>query len=88
MWQCPVKGYSLLDQMTCRNLNTSSVNLMLGPVNHTPLLDQMSIQFQFMLRNTVVASVHEFYVLKKKKHYVNTKTLFTTPCVYYKCSVD
>jgi hypothetical protein len=24
MWQCPVKGYSLLDQMTSRNLSTSS----------------------------------------------------------------
>ena len=25
MWQCPVKGYSLLDKMTSRNLSTSSV---------------------------------------------------------------
>jgi hypothetical protein len=57
------------------------VNLMLGPVIRTPLLDRMSIQLQFTLRNTVVASVHEFYVLEKKMHYVNTKTLFTTPCV-------
>ena len=59
MWQCPVKGYSLLDEMTSRNLSTTSgvcdspVNLMLGPDIHTPLLDQMSIQLQFTFGNTV-----------------------------------
>ena len=44
----PVKGYLLLDQMTSRNLITSSVecechvNLMVGPVIRTPLLNRMS----------------------------------------------
>ena len=52
MWQCPVKGYSLLDKMTSRNLSTCGgcecpVNLILGPVIRTPLLDQISIQLQF-----------------------------------------
>jgi hypothetical protein len=57
----PVKGYSLLDQMTSRNLSISSVkyvnqcsvNLMLGPVIRTPLLDRMFIQLQFTLGYTV-----------------------------------
>ena len=54
----PVKGYSLLDQMTCMNLSTSSVeyefhvNFMVGPVIRTPLLDGMSIQLQFTFGNT------------------------------------
>jgi len=53
-----VKGYSLLDQMACRNLSTSfvececHVNFMAGPVIRTPLLDRMSIQLQFTLGNT------------------------------------
>ena len=63
MWKCPVKGYSLLDQMTSRNLSTSSgvcecpVNLMLGPVIHTPLLNQMSIQLQYTLGTTGIMSI-------------------------------
>ena len=43
--------------MTSRNLSTCGgcecpVNLILGPVIRTPLLDQMSIQLQFTLWNT------------------------------------
>jgi hypothetical protein len=62
----PVKGYLLLDQMTSRNLITSSVecechvNLMVGPVIRTPLLDRMSIQLQFILGSTSV--IHFFFV--------------------------
>jgi hypothetical protein len=66
MWQCPVKiglvqkkSCSLLDQMTSRNLEhllcgvcECPINLMLGPVIHTLLLDRMSIQLQFTLGNT------------------------------------
>jgi hypothetical protein len=54
----PVKCYSLLDQVTSRNLSTSSVecechvNFMVGPVIRTPLLDRMSIQLQFTFGNT------------------------------------
>jgi hypothetical protein len=55
-WFDPVKGYSLLDQMTggesehihC-GVCECPVNLMLGPVIRTLLLDRMSIQLQFTL---------------------------------------
>jgi hypothetical protein len=62
-----VKGYLLLDQMTSRNLITSSVecechvNLMVGPVIRTPLLDRMSIQLQFILGSTYV--IHFFFII-------------------------
>jgi hypothetical protein len=53
MGQCPVKGFFITgpnDQYES-DLITSEcpVNLMLGPVIRTPLLDQMSIQLQFTL---------------------------------------
>jgi hypothetical protein len=48
-WFGLIKGYSLLDQMTSKNLSTifggvceCPVNLMLGPVIHTSLPDQMT----------------------------------------------
>ena len=52
----PVKGYSLLDQRPVGicGICECPVNLMLGPVIRTPLLDRMSIQFQFTLGNTVL----------------------------------
>ena len=55
-WFGLVKGYSLLDQRTSRNLSISGVcecpvNLMLGPVFLTPVLDRMSILLQFTLGN-------------------------------------
>ena len=61
-WFGPVEGYSLLDQMTRMNLSTPfglcgvcecPLNLMLGPVIRTPLLDRISIQLQFTLGNTL-----------------------------------
>ena len=53
-WFGSVKGYSLLDQMTSRNLSASRssveyVNVMLCPIIGIPLLDRMSIQLQFIL---------------------------------------
>ena len=51
-WFGPVKGYSLLDQMTQCGVCECPVNLMLGPVICIPLLDRMSIQHQFTLANT------------------------------------
>ena len=67
MCQCPVKiglvQWKVIHywtKMTSRNLSTSSkvcecpVNLMLGPVIRTPLLDWMSIQLQFTLGNTEI----------------------------------
>jgi len=89
----PVKGYSLLDQMACRNLSTSSVecechvNFMVVPVIRTPLLDRMSIQLQFTLGNTgpnvLQISPHfYFWFCLSKLNTVEDIALFPFFCVY------